>query len=337
MALKSLMDGMLPAIELELQQVVARLDMPGTSQFHEMLTYHMGWSGTATGPETTGKRIRPLLLLSACAACGMDWRPALPAASCMELIHNFSLVHDDIQDASELRRGRLAVWKMWGAAQAINVGDSLFILAHLSLFDIKERYTPDKVLRAGEIVDEACLALSKGQFLDIAYEKRADLSTEMYWQMVAGKTGALLAACTQIGAMLGGADDIKQENYRNFGQYLGLAFQVQDDYLGIWGDSALTGKSIESDLLARKKTLPVIYGLLKNGLFARRWAEGTIHVEEVIQLSEQLAREGAKTYTQEVANQMTDMALRSLDAADPHGLAGEALFDLANKLLNRQA
>jgi len=337
MALKSFMDGMLPAIELELQQVVARLDEQGTAQFHEMLTYHMGWSGTANGPETTGKRIRPLLLLSTCAACGMDWQPALPVASCMELIHNFSLAHDDIQDGSELRRGRLTVWKMWGAAQAINVGDALFILAHLALFAIKGKYPPDMVLRVGEIVDEACLALSKGQFLDIAYEKQADLSTEKYWQMVSGKTGALLAACTQIGALLGGADEIKQGNYRNFGHYLGLAFQAQDDFLGIWGDSALTGKSIESDLLAGKKTLPVIYGLSKNGLFARRWAEGTIHVEEVIQLSEQLAREGAKTYTQDAANQMTNQALHSLYAADPHGLAGEALFDLANKLLNRQA
>jgi geranylgeranyl diphosphate synthase type I len=136
---------------------------------------------------------------------------------------------------------------------------------------------------------------------------------------------------------LGGADKVIQEKYRSFGYYLGLAFQVQDDYLGIWGDSALTGKSTESDLVAGKKTLPVVFGLTKKGSFAHRWAEGPIHAREVIQLSEQLTNEGAQSYTLEAVNQMTNLALQSLCAANPQGMAGDVLFDLANMLLSRKA
>jgi geranylgeranyl diphosphate synthase type I len=192
-------------------------------------------------------------------------------------------------------------------------------------------------MQACAIINEACLALSSGQFLDIFYEKHLDLTIEDYWPMISSKTAALLSACTRVGALLGGADEAAQESYRSFGHYLGLSFQVQDDYLGIWGDSASTGKSTESDLLTGKKSLPVLYGLGKNGPFARRWAEGSIRAEEVRALAKQLAEEGAKLYTQEMSDQMTELALRSLHAADPRGKAGEALFELAYGLLDRQA
>jgi geranylgeranyl diphosphate synthase, type I len=336
MTLRLLVDSMLPDIETELQRVVSRLNDPINYPFYEMLTYHMGWSGEGTSSETTGKRIRPLLLLLTCAACGVDWHQALPAAASIELIHNFSLAHDDIQDSSDLRHGRLTVWKKWGMAQAINVGDALFILAHLVLFETTNLYPPEIVFQIGGIIDGACLALSSGQFLDISYETSADLKIEDYWRMVTGKTAALLSACTQVGAILGGAVETVQENYRNFGYYLGLAFQVQDDFLGIWGNSALTGKSTDSDLVAGKKTLPVLYGIKNNGAFARRWGEGPIKSMEAGRLSEQLAGEGAKLHTQQAADQMTDLALQSLRAAGPQGEAGEALFELTNILLNRQ-
>ena len=337
MTLNSLMSSMLPAIETELQRTVALLDDPRTRPFQEMLTYHMGWSGTGAGPEATGKRIRPLLALLTCAACGSDWQPALPAAISIELIHNFSLVHDDIQDGSDLRRGRLTVWKKWGMPQAINAGDALFILAHLALNEIDKDFPRQTVQQVYTVVNKACLALSSGQFLDISYEQMADLTSEDYWRMISGKTAALLSACAQLGAILGEADEAAQESYRSFGHYLGLAFQVQDDYLGIWGDSALTGKSTESDLVAGKKSLPVLYGLSKNGQFAKRWTEGHIHAEEAGPLSELLAVEGVKMSTQNTVDQMTDLALQSLRAAEPSGDAGEALYELANMLLTRQA
>ena len=337
MSLKEQQETILPAIETELQRVVARLDKPRTRPFYEMLTYHLGWTGEGAGPEATGKRIRPLLVLLSASACGVDWKPALPAAACIELIHNFSLVHDDIQDGSDLRRGRPTVWKNWDMPQAINAGDALFILAHLAVLELKNSFPAVKVLKIGEIINEACLALCSGQYLDISYETQTGLTVEDYWPMIAGKTATLLSACAQVGAVLGGAKEAAQEAYRDFGYYLGLAFQVQDDFLGIWGDSALTGKSVDSDLVTGKKSFPVLTGLGKNGPFARRWTEGPIRPDEVASVAEQLAREGVKLHTQESADQITDQALASLRTARPQGEAGEALFELARILLNRQA
>jgi geranylgeranyl diphosphate synthase type I len=338
MSLKELSESMLPAVEAELQRVVARLDAAHTQVYHAMLTYHMGWTGEGAGPEAQGKRIRPLLVLLACAACGADWGPAVPAAAAVELIHNFSLVHDDIQDNSDLRRGRPTVWKKWGMPQAINAGDGLFVLAHLAVSDLEGKYPAETILKVAKILDTTCLDLTRGQHLDISYENRNDLTVEGdYWPMISGKTAALLAGCCEMGAVLGGADEAAQDAYRSFGQYLGLAFQVQDDLLGIWGDSALTGKSSESDLVAGKKSVPVLAGLSKKGAFAKRWAEGPIRPEEVPALAGELAAEGFKLLTQETADNLTDLALASLRTADPQGEAGEALFELAQKLLGRQA
>lgn len=337
MSLKIFTESILPAIESELQRQVARLDELRTRPFYEMLTYHMGWTGEGAGMEAQGKCIRPQLMLLTAASCNAGWQSALPAAAAVELIHNFSLVHDDIQDKSDLRRGRPTVWRKWGEAHAINAGDALFILAHLALSELRDRFTPEVALKAEAVIDRACLDLTRGQYLDMSYERQSGLTIKDYWPMVAGKTAALLSACTQVGAILGNVDEATQEAYRDFGHYLGLAFQVHDDYLGIWGDSALTGKSTDSDLVTGKKSLPVLYGLVKDGPFARRRAEGPVSAEEVPILAEQLAREGAKAFTQETADHMTDLALQALRQANPQAEAGEELFELANLLLNRQS
>jgi geranylgeranyl diphosphate synthase type I len=330
-----LLKTLLPAIESELQRQVARLDAPRTQPYHEMLTYHMGWTGEGAGPEATGKRIRPLLVLLATAASGGAWESALPAAAAVELLHNFSLVHDDIQDNSDKRRGRSTAWVKWGMPQAINAGDGLFVLSNLAITDLIEHHPAETVVKAAQILHNTCLELTRGQYLDISYEKRSDLGVEDYWPMIGGKTAALLAGCCEIGAMLGGADEPMQETYRSFGHYLGLAFQVQDDILGIWGDEAVTGKSAAGDLVEGKKSLPVLAGLGKKGKFAERWAQGPIRPDEVEEVAKLLASESAYTSTHEAAKQMTDMAINSLREAEPQGEAGDALNELANKLLGR--
>ncbi|MEW6084289.1 MAG: polyprenyl synthetase family protein [Chloroflexota bacterium] len=328
---------LLPHIELELQRQVSRLDAPRTKRFHEMLTYHMGWTGEGAGPEATGKRIRPILVLLTTASCGKaDWKSALPAAAAIELVHNFSLVHDDIQDNSPKRRGRDTAWVKWGAPMAINVGDALFVMSSQAVVDLKKDFPADVVVRTAEILHNTCLDLTRGQYLDMSYEERNDLGVEDYWHMISGKTSALIAACCHIGALLGGADDEKQEIYRSFGHYLGLAFQVQDDILGIWGDEKVTGKSAASDLVEGKNSLPVLAGLGKKGKFAERWAQGPIHQEEVAETARLLASEGGLLAAQEAAKQMTDLALMNLREADPQGEAGEALFQLTNRLLGRE-
>ncbi|MGE5641676.1 MAG: polyprenyl synthetase family protein [Byssovorax cruenta] len=323
-------------IEQELQRQVSRLDAPRTKPFHEMLTYHMGWTGEGAGPEATGKRIRPLLLLLCTAACGADWKPALPAAAAVELVHNFSLVHDDIQDNSDKRRGRPTTWAKWGPPMAINVGDALFVMSNQAIIDLKENYSAATVVRAAEILHNTCLDLTRGQFLDMSYEERNDLGVDDYWPMVAGKTAALLSACCHIGALLGGADEAKQEAYRSFGHYLGLAFQVQDDILGIWGNEAMTGKSAASDLVEGKNSLPVLAGLSANGRFAARWKQGPIRANEVEDVARLLSNEGGYSTAYEASKQMTDLALLNLYEADTQAEAGAALFELADKLLKRQ-
>ncbi len=340
-----LQQSMLEAIEEELKKQVGRLDQPHTKTFHEMLTYHMGWTGEGAGSQATGKRIRPLLTLLSVVSCEgsklhesieINWLHAKSIAAAIELVHNFSLVHDDIQDNSEYRRGRKTAWVKWGAPMAINAGDALFVIANQSALDLKEYYPADMVVRAAGILSDICLQLTQGQYLDMSYEERADLAIEDYWPMVGGKTSALLSACTQIGSFLGYAKKEKVELYRQFGFTLGLAFQVQDDVLGIWGDESVTGKSAASDLVEGKNSLPVLYALEKNGEFAKRWKQGPISQDEVGAAAAMLEREGGKVYAEKISEELTEKALGYLDQANPQGEAGETIRRLANMLLKRK-
>lgn len=300
-----------------------------------MLAYHMGWINEEGGPSSGGKRIRPLLVLLTTGAAGGDWQSALPAASAVELLHNFSLIHDDIEDHSPLRRGRPTVWVRWGIPHAINCGDTMFTLANLAALNLLETCTMPTTLRVAQALQETCLELTRGQYLDLAYESRSDLSLEDYWTMIGGKTASLLGTCTLSGALVAGCDSTTQNAYHEFGLSLGLAFQVQDDLLGIWGDAQLTGKSAESDLVSGKKSLPVLFGLKQNRKFARRWAQGGITAQEVTQVASQLELEGAKDYTQERATFYTEKALTSLEKARPGGEFGLALTELADYLIKR--
>lgn len=346
-----LQQSMLEAIEKELQRQIARLDQPRTKPFHEMLTYHMGWTGEGAGSLAAGKRIRPLLTLLIVAASFIEdentgknigigndiiWLHAVSSAAAIELIHNFSLVHDDIQDNSDMRRGRHTVWVKWGAPMAINVGDALFVLANQAILDLAEYYPAEIVVKAAGILNENCLDLTRGQYLDMSYEERKDLGMEDYWPMIAGKTSALLSSCTHIGALLGYANESRQEAYRLFGYHLGLAFQAQDDILGIWGDERVTGKSAASDLVEGKNSLPVLYALEKNGKFAKRWRQAPITVNDVMKVSALLEDEGAREYAEKMSEIETQKALDYLKQADPRGEAGDTMLGLANRLLKRK-
>lgn len=339
MSLRNLSQEMLPAVEAEMQKVVNQVTGAEYALLRHMLAYHLGWEEQDGKPfmGSAGKRIRPLLVLLSCAAAGGEWRSALPAAAAVELLHNFSLIHDDIEDRSPLRRGRPTLWTLWGIPQATNAGDAMFSQAHLALISLESSAGPLPAFEALKILDATCLHLTQGQFLDISFESRTQVSIEEYWQMIGGKTAALLAACLELGALVGKATPEQRHSYRLFGEKLGLAFQVQDDLLGIWGDSQLTGKSAESDLVEGKKSLPVLYGLAQGGNFQQRWMQGPITVPDVTAVAAQLAAEGAREYTQEVAARLTAEARIALAAAHPQGLAGAALQELAESLLNRKA
>lgn len=336
MALEQYFHSWLPIIETELQTAVDRTDGEGMVGLRDMLAYHMGWEGPGARPEARGKRIRPMLLLLTTVAAGGEWKTALPAACAVELIHNFSLIHDDIEDKGELRHGRPTVWKRWGIAQATNAGDAMFALAHLELLRVSDSLPASVVLAASKSLIQTCLHLTQGQFLDLAFEQRLDVSTDEYLRMIKGKTSALLAACTEIGALITSCQEQICQAYKRFGYNLGLAFQAQDDLLGIWGDCGLTGKSNASDLVSGKKTLPVIFGLNNQGKFLQRWLQGPISSEEAPAIAKLLAEEGALEYTRQQVDLLTEQAVQALDNAHPQGEAGDALIELANYLLQRR-
>ena len=326
-----------PLIEAELKTCISVVQTPGLEEMHAMLIYHMGWEGQGAGVQASGKRIRPILtLLVASATSGGEWRQAIPAAAAVELVHNFSLIHDDIEDHSPLRRGRPTVWNLWGIPQAINAGDALFTLAHLAVFKLERTCSAAVALESARILQATCLHLTQGQYLDMSYENRRDLFISDYWPMVAGKTAALLSACCELGALAGSSLPEVCQVYREFGRNLGLAFQVQDDLLGIWGEPLLTGKSAESDLVSGKKSLPILFGLEQRGQFYDRWLHGPISAGEVIELAALLEAEGAREFAQAEADRLTHQAMSTLGSAAPEGLAGEALLELSNWLLNRK-
>ncbi len=303
--------------EGEIVRLVADRD-PSTHGLYEMVRYHLALDGTGA---SGGKRVRPLLGLLAYASIAGDHQRALPGAAAVELGHNFSLVHDDIEDGDTERRHRPTLWTVHGIPQAINAGDTLFSLSRIALHRLTDLGFPDRtVLRLMRLYDETCLALCEGQYIDIATsESDAVMSVEAYFDMIGRKTAALIAASIEAGALLATDDEAVIARYRGFGWALGIAFQLNDDLLGIWGAEQTTGKEA-SDLAHRKKTLPVIYALERAGPEDRaRLLElyavtdpSTADVAEIVAILESL---GAREFTRDEARRYRDTALAELDAA----------------------
>jgi len=335
MSLSEYIKTMLPAIEADMRNFIKESGKNGLFDLHHMLSYHMGWEDEEIN-QATGKRIRPIMLLLTTEAAGGSWEKALPAASAVELIHNFSLIHDDIQDNSSLRRGRETIWKKWGKAQAINAGDAMFALAHMALGRLAETVDATIALSAFRILPKVSLLLTQGQFLDLSYEGKDGLSENDYWPMIAGKTAALLSACSELGALIAGCSTETVDAYREFGYKIGMAYQVYDDVLGIWGDAALIGKSTESDLLEGKKSLPILYCIAHSEEFSARWKEGNIKVDEIAYLADLMEKTGAKEYSLDISNKLTNEALDILENANPQSPAKDTLTELAYSLINRQ-
>jgi len=346
MSLAEAFDLYLPQIEAELQEIV-RAPHTSLATYYGMMRYHLGWLDEALRPveANSGKRLRPMLCLLSCEAAGGDPRQALPAAAALELIHNFSLVHDDIQDTSRTRRGRRAVWDVWGEAHGINVGDGLFVLARLALHRLDARDVPlPRQQAAMRTLDRACLSLCEGQYFDMTFEERLDVDLDSYLWMIRCKTAALLAASTQVGAIIAvdGAERIEQ--YRCFGENLGLAFQIQDDILGAWGDPKVTGKSAATDIRSKKKALPAVYALNQTQdlvaaqHLARLYAQpGPLDDAAIQAVLEILDRVGARRRAEEMAQEYYERALQCLDRTGTESAARSQVRELAASLLGRAA
>ncbi|MEU7766550.1 polyprenyl synthetase family protein [Nocardia sp. NPDC049190] len=260
-----------PVRELPAQEVLVRaraliepvlqvsVDSLGDA-LRRMAGYHLGWwdaAGTPT-PGASGKALRPALTLTAATVCGGDAAEAVPAAAAVELLHNFSLVHDDVMDEDPLRRGRRTVWSVWGVTNAILLGDAFHAL---SVGVLSTRLPGHVTAEAITWLQKTALELCRGQYDDCAFENRPQVGIDDYIAMAMGKTGALMGCACALGALCVGADTATISDMDFFGRELGLAFQFVDDVIGICGDPAVSGKPVGSDLRSRKKTLPVVAAL----------------------------------------------------------------------------
>ncbi len=297
----------------------AALDRPGIEHI-ALMRYHLGWEDAhgAAIDAPGGKMLRPAFCLLSCEAVGGDIARALSAAAAIELLHNFTLIHDDIEDASDTRHGRETLWRRFGIPLAINAGDGLFVLAQRTLLDMTDAGVPaDRVIEAARVLNEACIVLCEGQHADISFESRHRVSLGEYEAMIAGKTASLLGASAQIGAIAGGADNATAAALGECARKLGMGFQVQDDVLGIWGDAAVTGKPVADDIRSKKRSFPVVWAFERAPAAVRERLD-TIYggdmsepaVNEAVAL---LAEAGARaTSTTEAGRWVTD-GLRALD------------------------
>jgi len=202
-----------------------------------------------------GKRIRPLLTILSCEAVGGKWKDALPAALAVEILHNFTLVHDDIMDASDSRRGRVTVHKKWNENVAILVGDALVAIAYHSLLETK----CDRQSEITTLFTDGLLEVCEGQTLDMEFEHNQNVTVDNYLCMIEKKTGALLKMSAAVGGVIGNADAEQLEGLRQFGGYLGLAFQIQDDLLDIEANTVKLGKPMHNDIKTGKRTYLLLY------------------------------------------------------------------------------
>ncbi len=305
------------------------------------IRYHLGWEDEAGRPveERTGKGIRPMICLAACAATGAPAGRAVGMAAAIELTHEFSLIHDDIEDGDRRRRGRPALWTLTGEAQAINAGDALFSIARMQIGAEADALSAETVLAAFRRYDAACLELAEGQYLDIAFERSDAVDLDAYLLMVEGKTGALLGASAALGALSGGADEKLASAFDAYGRALGLAFQMQDDVLGIWGDPQRTGKPAGNDMRRRKRSLPVLLAWrdaeLAGELQAIYAREGPMDEARLKRLIERMERAGIRREAQAMARRQRDAAGDALAPLEIEAGPKSSLFGLLRLAVDR--
>lgn len=244
----------LDSLEAALERAVSRFDV--LSPAAEQIRYHFGF-----GEARRGKRLRSRLVLEVAEEEGAPYDDAIDAAIAVEVIHEFSLIHDDIQDGDRLRRGRETVWSRFGLAHGINTGDALCAVAYLALLDGSANRPPERTIAMSRALLDAHLAMCAGQGRDIAFETEPRVTMDDYRAMIGGKTAALFGAACELGALAAGAGPERAAAYARLGRAYGVAFQIEDDVLGTWGDSATTGKPCGADLAKRKWTFPVVWAL----------------------------------------------------------------------------
>lgn len=263
-------------------------------RLREMVSDAMGMTSDGTLIPNSGKRIRPLLACTCCGALGGDVERVLPFAAALELLHNFTLVHDDIEDVSDIRHGRPTIWKKHSLALALNAGDYLMGICFREVHAATRAENEPMFL---DLFDEMYKKVTFGQHLDISFENQSSVTTADYLGMISGKTVALLRGAMQLGAVAARADAAVIRAIRDAGKKVGIAFQLQDDLLGIWGKVDDFGKSISSDITTKKMTFPILYGVENSAEFADFWAAYDGNADQVGKVADRLEAIGAREAT----------------------------------------
>ncbi len=342
-----LQDRAAEVIDREIEALLGEVDGEAPL-LPRMVGYHLGLFDEDGSPvpvverhRLQGKRLRSTVALLACAAAGGEIEQAAPLAAAIEFLHNFTLVHDDIQDRSPTRRHRQTVWRIWGDAQAINAGDALFAAAQIGLLNTASPHiSADHLLTVSRAFNRMTIDIVRGQVLDLGFEGRGDVSVDAYLTMIEGKTAAIVQFAAWAGALVGGADIATARQYAAFGRALGLGFQIRDDALGVWGTADATGKDPADDIRRRKQSLPVI--LLRAAASAthrntldRMFASDRLGEEEVTTVLSMMEAYDIPRQVEELVRAWHDEAVATIDALSAN--AEPRAIDSLRHLTDRMA
>ena len=315
------------AVQEELREVFSSHD----GFLYDLLRYQLGWTDQRGTPEDSPATLHfpSMLALVSCESLSGDFWPSVPAAAGIELVHNFTLVHGDVQSSRVEAQERPSVWWLWGPSQAINAGDGLHALGRTTIMRLAQRGVPaERVLRAVESLDRACLALCEGQYLDLDFQDQLVVTAGAYYDMIARKTGALAGCSSESGALAAGADETAVGKFREAGRRLGMAWQLSRDISELWNRDGVAASSV----LHKKKSLPLIYAL-DNASVAVKRELGTIFMKRVLQPEDSsrviniLEQAGARGFAEGKAAEMVEEAMVEIEGV---GLPPERLEDLRN-------
>ena len=284
-----------------------------------------------------GKRLRPVLTLMSCSYFGGDYKKALNAALAVELFHNFSLIHDDIMDEAPLRRGQDTVHKKWDVNTGILSGDAMLILAYRYF----ETYEPTMFRELAVLFSKTAIEVCEGQQYDMDFEGRNDVSIPEYLKMIEFKTAVLVGAALKMGAIVAEVSSTSQHHIYEFGRKLGIAFQLQDDYLDAFGDPESFGKQVGGDILANKKTFLYLKALEigsdEVATSLRDWfSDKNFHDDEkVARVKSLFKKAGSDVVIQNLIKDFTDDAFLHLEALEMGEEQKEKLREFGRFLMNR--
>lgn len=317
---------------------------PGDLPVYQVLRYHLGMLNERFEEERSdpGKRLRSKFCLLSCDAVGANAKMAIPVAAAIELLHNFTLIHDDIQDMASLRRHRPTVWSVWGIPQAINAGDAMFAAAHVALNRSVDAGIPaDVTLDLSTRLHHTTLRIVEGQVLDLGFEQRQDVNAAEYLRMIAGKTSAIIQFACWAGARIGQVPEANLAAFDEFGYAIGMGFQIRDDYLGVWGAEETTGKSYADDIRRRKQALPLI--LLKERAtegerreIDRLYAAEELQPDAIASVLDMMEHHEVSDSVQQEVMRWHDRALGLLERLDISGESASTIEALLDGLVDRE-